>query len=183
MLIMKEAPGPQTTPWPTGRRSLLALCLRWTRGNLAEAEDLLGDACLRILEVASRGELPIAASPSAFWVTVINNLGRDRLRRARRWKFENEGRESNALSALPAPTVGADQQVLLKECLVATDRKLRCLNERQRAAVLLRGRGVGYSGIGELLSTSPANARKLVEMARRRLNSTGEAACSYLLES
>lgn len=177
---MKEAPSPEA--WPSGRRSLLVLCLRWTRGNLAEAEDLLGDACLRILEVSGRGELPLA-SPSAFWVTVINNLGRDRLRRARRWKFDSDEPNSSALGALPAHTVGADQQVFLKECLVATDRKLKSLNERQRAALLLRGRGVDYSGIGELLSTSPANARKLVETARRRLNSAGNAARSYQLES
>ena len=181
---MKRLPDSQATPWPLGRRALLARCLRWTRGNLPEAEDLLGDACLRVLEGSNASELPSAASV-AFWVTVINNLGRDRVRRARRWKFATEGQDSSALGALPAPTVGADQQVFLKECLAATERKLRLLNENQRAAVLLRGRGLGYSGIGELLSTSPENARKLVETARRRLNSRGgrQPARSYLLES
>ena len=182
--MMNSTPGSRATPWPTGRRALMALCLRWTHGNLAEAEDLLGDACLRILEGNSSGE-PQVLSPIAFWATVINNLGRDRLRRARRWKFERDDQESSALGALPAHTVRADQQVFLKECLAATDRQLQLLNERQRAAVLLRGRGLGYSGIGELLCTSPANARKLVEMARRQLNSQGarQPSRSYLLES
>jgi RNA polymerase sigma factor (sigma-70 family) len=172
------------TPWPSGRRALLALCLRWTRGNVAEAEDLLGDASLRILEGSTAGERHVA-SPIAFWATVINNLGRDRIRRARRWKFERDGQDSGALGTLPAQTVSADQQIFLKQCLVATERQLRLLNEKQRTAVLLRGRGLGYSGIGELLSTSPANARKLVEMARRQLNSRGarQPARSYLIES
>ena len=175
---------PPGTPWPSGRRALLALCLRWTRGNLAEAEDLLGDACLRVLEGSTGAEAPVA-SPMAFWATVINNLGRDRVRRARRWKFQADEQGSNALGALPAHTVSADQQVFLKECLAATNRQLQLLNEKQRAAVLLRGRGLGYSGIGKLMSTSPANARKLVEMARRRLNSRGarQPARSYLIES
>ena len=181
---MNAAVHSPATPWPSGRRALLGLCLRWTRGNVAEAEDLLGDACLRILE-GSTGGAPQVASPMAFWATVINNLGRDRIRRARRWKFERDDQHSSALGALPAETVSADQQVFLKECLAATDRQLRLLNEKQRTALLLRGRGVGYSGIGELLATSPANARKLVEMARRQLNSRGarQAARSYLIES
>ena len=181
---MNPATCPLATPWPSGRRALLVLCLRWTRGNVAEAEDLLGDASLRILEGSTGTDHPVA-SPIAYWATVINNLGRDRIRRARRWRFERDGQDSDALSALPAHTVSADQQVFLKECLLATARQLRLLNEKQRTAVLLRGRGLGYSGIGEVLSTSPANARKLVETARRQLNSRGARvpARSYLIES
>jgi DNA-directed RNA polymerase specialized sigma24 family protein len=156
-------------PWYVERSSLLSLCLRWTSGNLAEAEDLLGDVCLRILEGGER-EGVVIASPSAFWATAINNLGRDRARRTRRWKFDRAGNDLDFLGRLPAQTISAEQQVFLNECLVATGRKLARLNERQRAAVLLRSGGLDYPGIGDSLCTSAVNARKLVQTARKLLN-------------
>jgi DNA-directed RNA polymerase specialized sigma24 family protein len=157
-------------PWLSGRSALLSLCLRWTRGNRAEAEDLLGDACVRILE----GDYRVGAelgSPIAFWATVINNLGRDRIRRTKRWKPESPGDDAGVLGALPAPTIGAEQQLFLRECLAATARKLTRLTDKQCTALLLRSRGLDYSVIGESLHTTAANARKLVETARRLLNS------------
>jgi hypothetical protein len=39
----------------------------------------------------------------------------DRARRTKRWKFELEDDGSNGLGALPAPTIGADQQLFLRE--------------------------------------------------------------------
>lgn len=156
------------SPWLAERSLLLRLCLRWTRGDLAEAEDLLSDACLRILE---GGECESEVrSPVAFWATVINNLGRDRLRHRRRWHFDYQRSDADALGALPTCTISAEQQMFLKECLAATDRQLTRLSERQRSAILLRSGGLGYSEIGAALCTSKANARKLVETARRALN-------------
>jgi RNA polymerase sigma factor (sigma-70 family) len=159
-------------PWLTGRAVLMGLCLRWTRGNRAEAEDLLGDACLRILEGGYR-EGAAVGSPIAFWATVINNLGRDRFRQTRRWKIDGQCDHSSLLGDLPAPTISAEQQLLLRECLTATARNLTRLTDNQRNAVLLRGRGIDYSGIGKALNTTAANARKLVETARRFLNAAG----------
>jgi DNA-directed RNA polymerase specialized sigma24 family protein len=108
--------------------------------------------------------------PLAFWVTVINNLGRDRSRRTRRWNFDHGG-TGDLLCALPAGSMSAEQQMFLKECLTATDRGLARLSDRQRTAVLLRSAGIDYSEIGETLSTSSANARKIVETARTALQS------------
>ncbi len=150
------------------RSSLLGICLRWTRGNFTEAEDLLGDACLRVLECDER-EPDEAGRSLAFWATVINNLGRDRNRRTRRWNFDYQHRSSDTLGTLPARTISAEQQVFLKECLVAADRGLAQLNDRQRTAILLRSAGIDYSEIGEALSTTSANARKIVETARAAL--------------
>jgi RNA polymerase sigma factor (sigma-70 family) len=159
-------------PWLSERSLLLGLSLRWTRGDLSEAEDLLSDACLRIMEGGYPTDAHVSR-PVALWTTVINNLGRDRIRRSRRWKIERRGQDVDFLSDLPAHTISAEHQVFLNECLEATARKLDGLNHRQRTAVLLRGGGVGYSRIGESLCTSPANARKLVETARKVLNSLG----------
>jgi RNA polymerase sigma-70 factor (ECF subfamily) len=156
-------------PWLYERATLLSLCLRWMHGNVAEAEDLLGDACLRVIEVNGRREVEIT-SPISFWATVINNLARDRIRRTRRWKFERGVNDAGVLGLLPAHTISAEQQVFLRECLAATERQLTHLNDKQRSALLLRSRGLDYPGIGKLLGTSVANARKLVETARRSLN-------------
>ncbi len=157
-------------PWLSERSALLGICLRWTRGNLAEAEDLLGDACLRILESDERDPAAVDR-PLAFWATVIGNLGRDRSRRTRRWNFDYRGRGADVLGALPARTISAEQQMFLKECLTATDRGLARLSDRPRTAVLLRAAGIDYSEIGDVLNTSSANARKLVATARMALMS------------
>ena len=159
--------------WLTRRRALLNLCLRWTAGNVAEAEDLLSDACLRILEQSGNASVGVAHS-IGFWATVINNLGRDRVRRIRRWKFDCLGDDPDPWAALPAHTISAEQHVASKERLSAAIAKLACLSENQRNAILLRCAGLGYSGIGEMLGTSEANARKLVEAARRALNGSGK---------
>src|SRR5688572_17323289 len=77
----------------SGRAKLLGLCLRWTHGDRADAEDLLGDAYLRVLEADVRGD-PELVRPLAFWRTVIRNLSRDRGRHTRRWRFDDGGADS-----------------------------------------------------------------------------------------
>ena len=160
---------PLVDVWVRERSALLGLCLRWTHGNLSEAEDLLGDVCLRVVE-GSRCDGVVFASPFAFWATVINNLARDRFRRARRWKFESEPVGSELVGALPADTINAEEQVCFRERLAAAERQIACLTDNQRDALLLRCRGLDYPGIGATLKTSVVNARKLVETARRSLN-------------
>ncbi len=159
-------------PWLDERSVLLGICLRWTHGNLAEAEDLLGDACVRVLE-GERHELdePALQRPVAFWATVINNLGRDRWRRNRRWNFDYEEQDSEFPKALAAGSISAEHHVFLKECLTAADRGLARLSDRQRTAILLRSTGIDYSEIGDALSTNSTNARKIVETARTALRS------------
>jgi RNA polymerase sigma factor (sigma-70 family) len=159
---------PSIPACPFERRELLRHCLRWTRGDLSEAEDLLGDACLRVVEATRRGDAN-PNSPASFWVTVINNLGRDRLRRARRWRFDCGEEGWDTLLALFAPASDTEERVCQRELLEAAVRELQQLNVKQRAALLLRSRGVEYPRIGELLDTSSANARKLVETARNAL--------------
>lgn len=159
--------------WLVGRRKLLNLCLRWTGGNISEAEDLLSDACVRVLEHESYA-LAAVGNATGFWTTVINNLGRDRVRRVRRWKFDWLDDDVDSSVPLAAQTISAEQQVCSKERLESAMADLECLNEKQRKAVLLRCTGLGYSGIGEMLCTSEANARKLVEVARRSLHASSK---------
>ena len=150
------------------RNLLLKRCLRWTGGNLPEAEDLLGDAWLRVLEGAEQQPGSRVLNPRSFLLTVINNLGRDRLRRARRWQ-RGDDVDCETLEAL---TSSAEHLVFLRELLAATAKGLGRAGERQRAALLLRSSGVEYSRIAVFLSTSEPNARKLVETARGLLRET-----------
>jgi RNA polymerase sigma factor (sigma-70 family) len=149
------------------RKALLGRCLRWTRGNLHEAEDLLGDAWLQLLKSIGRG----GAQPlnrKGFLLTVIDNLGRDRLRHARRWKRG----DSDDCDSLQALTSSSEHLVFLRECLAEAARCLSYVGEKQRSALLLRSGGQEYAEIAMLLATSESNARKLVETARGRLSSS-----------
>ena len=149
------------------RPQLLKSCLRWTHGDWHEAEDLLGDAWLQLFENARRGaEQPLDIR--AFLLTIINNLGRDKLRRARRWKRV----DVEACDSIQALTSSAEHLVWLRQRLARAELGLGYVGEKPRAALLLRTRGIDYVRIADLLSTSQANARKLVETARVQLART-----------
>src|SRR6187401_3673462 len=72
-----ENPQSPLSPWVLNRQLLMRLCLRWTRGNQQEAEDLLGDAYLRALEGEQKA---LVQCPLSYSATIIANLARDRLR-------------------------------------------------------------------------------------------------------
>ena len=57
------------------RPRLLRLCLRWTQGNLPDAEDLLSEAWLRAME--ARIDASSIRRPFSFLATIIANLGRE----------------------------------------------------------------------------------------------------------
>jgi RNA polymerase sigma factor (sigma-70 family) len=166
--LVRQPTDDAARPWLSSHSTLRRLCLRWTNGNPSEADDLLSDACLRVMELSEKRSCELL-SPLSFWVTVINNLGRDRRRHARRWKLERPSEQSDLLASLPARGADLEECMLAKESLAATTQQLDALTARQRAAVLHRSRGLGYSSIAELLETSPVNARKLVETARHLL--------------
>lgn len=158
------------------RANLLKRCLRWTRGDLPEAEDLLADASLRVVEVSTLHE-GITKSMS-YWATVINNLGRDRLRRAQRWRVQG-GEPAHAIfERLPAVAPSGEHLLWLKERLNSTARHLDGLNPKQRTAILLRSEGNDYSTIAQALQTSEVNARKLVETGRHALLALLTSRCS-----
>lgn len=142
----------------------LKRCLRWVNGNRAEAEDLLGDAWLRLLEASNRQGAP-PCNHGSFLLTVIDNLGRDRLRRARRWQQGG----LNEYESLEALTTTAEHLLLLRERLVSTAQQLDTMKDKERAALMLRSSGVEYVAIAAALATSEMNARKLVETARKQV--------------
>lgn len=150
-------------PWLSSRRLLLRVCVRWARGNLAEAEDLFSDACLRAIE-AHRSGLAVD-DPLAFSTTIIANLARDRLRRTHFREVCHPADERPLASESPRP----DEQISTKERLVLAFEMLDRISKRQRTALLLRAQGDDYSCIARVVGTTEPNARKLVQNARARV--------------
>lgn len=151
-------------PWLWRRSLLLRLCLRWTRGNLTEAEDLLSDACLRAME-AGQGGVAVN-NPVSFSTTIIANLARDR-RRASRYELERPASDSEP--PLISPDATPYEHASARECLRRTLSALGGVPPRQRAALLLRSMGNDYACIAKEVGTSPQNARKMVQEARAKI--------------
>jgi RNA polymerase sigma factor (sigma-70 family) len=148
-------------PWLTRRASLLRLCLRWTGGNHSDAEDLLGDACLRAME--ARGDTEIR-SPVSFSATIIANLARDRRRLGRCRRLESLGLESHP--GLVSRGSWPDDLAHAREVLARAISVLERVPARQRSALLLRSLGEDYSRIADQVGTTRQSARKLVQFAR-----------------
>lgn len=144
------------------RSALFQLCLRWTKGNRADAEDLLSEACLRVLESSC-----VASDPMAFWATTISNLGRDRFRRLER-------RRALAWRATGTPPESAppESMVLSRHILTSTLANLSLLPPQQGNALAMRANGMAYRDIAQQLGTRQACARKLVQLARSQLRRT-----------
>lgn len=154
--------GAPLAPWLVSRPRLLRLCLRFTRGNLSEAEDLLSEACLKAIEASYQGTN--IESPLAFSTTIIANLARDQHRAARRGLMARPllDTDSGLVSSAPSP----DEQLCAREALQQALDQLERVPGRQRCALLLRTQGDDYSGIARTMGTSEQNARKLVQVAR-----------------
>lgn|GEM_PF-2464129 len=142
------------------------LCLRWAQGNRHDAEDLLSDAVMRLMEAQRASCTPIE-NPMAWVVTVIANLGRDRLRKNARWGL-SPGAE---LELQPRLESGPDSTAIARCELRELALKLRCLTVPQSEALLARGLGNDYEDIAEALRITSASARKLVQLARAGLRS------------
>lgn len=110
----------QLAPWLFSRAQLLKLCLRFTRGHLSDAEDLLSDAFLRAMEAQTRG-LDVT-SPFGFSATVMANVARDRLRAAGKrrgsWAAYDDEVTLRSSNSRATPTSGSRelQRVAARAC-------------------------------------------------------------------
>jgi RNA polymerase sigma factor (sigma-70 family) len=169
---VKREPGAQsrlTDAWIGRRNVLFRVCLRWTRWNRHDAEDLLGDACLRVLEARPRaGEV---SSVVGYSTKIIENLARDRQRslvRTDMHLFAETEKWPSAAGVSPYAVASA------RETLSRTLEVLDGVPRRQRAALLLRSLGDDYARIALEVGTSKANARKLVQLARAAVQTADE---------
>jgi RNA polymerase sigma factor (sigma-70 family) len=160
------------------RPTLFSLCKRWSGGNIPDAEDLLGDACLRAFEALSRSTVELE-SPLGWWATIIANIARDRARqRARRSRVAAELAAVWTRSCAETGA-GLDDRLGTRRGLARVSAKMSGLSNTQRLAVTFRCFGDEYDEIADKLGTSNGNARKLVQIGRRLLRSDGGEAAAH----
>jgi RNA polymerase sigma-70 factor (TIGR02957 family) len=137
-------------------------------GSVADAEDVVQEALLRVHHALGRGER--IESPRAFVATVATRLAIDQLRSAR------ARRESYVGEWLPEPLVTgppdepAHQAEIADSLSLAFLILLESLSPEQRAAFLLHDVfDYRYAEIAAVIGTSEANARQLGSRARRHV--------------
>ena len=137
-------------------------------GSVAEAEDVVQEALLRLHGVLEAGEE--IEVPEAYLATIVTRLGIDRLRRAQ------VRRETYFGEWLPEPVVteGPDDPAVHAEMSDSLSLAFLVLLERlspeQRAVFLLREVfDYDYDAIAEIVGKSEAACRQLAVRARRHI--------------
>jgi RNA polymerase sigma-70 factor (TIGR02957 family) len=137
-------------------------------GSVAEAEDVVQEALLRLHTALERGER--IESPRAYVSTVATRLAIDVLRSAR------VRRESYVGEWLPEPLVTDSSEDPARHAEMADSLSLaflvllESLSPEQRAVFLLRDVfDYGYAEVAEIVGKSEANARQLAARARRHV--------------
>jgi RNA polymerase sigma-70 factor (ECF subfamily) len=137
-------------------------------GSVAEAEDVVQEALLRLHRALDAGEQ--IASPRAYLATVTTRLAINELRsaRARRERYVGEW--------LPEPIITDDhddpawQAETADSLSLAMLVLLESLSPEQRAALLLHDVfDYGYPEIAEIVGKSEVNVRQLATRARRHV--------------
>jgi RNA polymerase sigma-70 factor (TIGR02957 family) len=138
-------------------------------GSVAEAEDVVQDAFLRMHRSMRNGSRP--ESPEAYATTVATRLAIDTLRSAR------HRRETYVGTWLPEPLVESDAddpawQIEMDETVsLAFLVVLERLSPVERAVFLLRDVfGYAYSDIARVVGKSEANCRQQLLRARRHID-------------
>jgi RNA polymerase sigma-70 factor (ECF subfamily) len=137
-------------------------------GSVAEAEDVVQDALVRVHRTLEQGE-PIA-SPRAYVTTVTTRLAIDELRsaRARRELYVGEWLPEPLVTGPPDDP--AEQAETSDSLSLAFLLLLESLSPTQRAALLLHDVfDYRYDEIAAIIGTSEENARQLAARARRRV--------------
>jgi RNA polymerase sigma-70 factor (ECF subfamily) len=138
-----------------------------TLGSIAEAEDVVQDAWLRL----ERLERPEDIQDLRAWLTrVVGRLALDGLRSARRTREHYVG------DWLPEPVVDpwrddpADRVALSDSVSIALLVVLERLSPAERTAFVLHDVfGVAFEEVGEIVGRSPAAVRQLAARARRHV--------------
>ena len=135
-------------------------------GSVAEAEDIVQEALVRVHRTLEDGER--IESPRAFVATVATRLAIDELRSAR------VRRESYVGEWLPEPLVAdatgdpADRAEIADSLSLAFLVLLESLTPEERAVLLLRDVfDYGYEEIASIVGKSESNVRQLAARARR----------------
>ena len=152
--------------WLDNYDYLYRLCLGWTRGNPAEADDLLGQTLMRMLRHGA-ANFEGLGSPRGWVVRVARNLWLDGARsRSRADNYQNEVEQVLHSSAPPPPDAALFGSELGQRLAAAIDDLPLYL----RAALVQRHiDGLAYREIAERNSISQSTARKRCQLARDRV--------------
>lgn len=148
------------------RRHAFAIAYRML-GSIADSEDVVQEALLRLHQVEADGER--IESRRAYLSTVVTRLAIDQLRsaRVRRERYVGEWLPEPLIE--PAGEPGPAERAEIAESLsVAFMVLLESLSPEQRAAFLLRDVfDYSYEEVAEIVGLSEASARQLASRARR----------------
>jgi RNA polymerase sigma factor (sigma-70 family) len=163
----------------SARRAIYKICLRCAHGDPAEADDLLAEASLRVVETSLPAQDQIV-NPISWWATIIRNIARDRHRqRVCRGELPESPRIDDPAETSSSRALDGLSYVLARRELRTTFDAIDRLPDRQRRALLLRASGADYDEIAREVGTTYANTRKLVQVARRQLRQNHEGALSF----
>jgi RNA polymerase sigma-70 factor (ECF subfamily) len=163
----------------SGRRALYKICLRCAHGDPVEADDLLAEASLRVIEASEPTQDEIT-NPISWWATIIRNIARDRHRqRVCRRELGESLRLDDTAEATSHRTLDGLSYILARRELRTAFDAISQLPERQRRALLLRAIGAEYDEIAREVGTTYANTRKLVQVARRQLRQLHDGTPSF----
>jgi RNA polymerase sigma-70 factor (TIGR02957 family) len=139
-------------------------------GSVAEAEDVVQEALVRLLRAMEGGE--VVRSPRAFVSTAATRLAIDELRsaRVRRERYVGEWIPEPLVADWSSSDDPAAQAELADSLSIAFLALLERLSPEQRAVFLLHDVfDYGYGEVAEIVGVSEANARQLAVRARRHV--------------
>jgi RNA polymerase sigma-70 factor (ECF subfamily) len=158
--------------WQNHRQRLLRTCLRYVRGSMTDAEDLLGEAMIKAATAYSNRDSEVRDF-GAWLYCITRNICVDHLRAKGRFgtfavnsydDCDPDCREIGAAEPSPEDTV------IWRQSMKFVEQSISKLPTRLRMAIMLRFVAeLDYSEIAIALDISPAGARKMVERARRLL--------------
>lgn len=158
------------TPWEKSKfeqiyhtyRNLMLRTAYRILGDAKDTEDVVHQAFLKIIENFEKIDEIKCHKTRSFVVTIVERTAIDLYRQRKRRSAIPMDEES---INVPAPS-----QIEKAEGYTDLERAMATLPARYRQVILLRfDDGLSYEEIARLLSTTPANVRKLVERARAQL--------------
>ncbi len=165
---MTEGSSPELTQAFEAHRPRLVRLAYATLGSLAEAEDCVQEAWLRLRGAADPGAI---RDLGAWLTTVVSRLALDALgsARARRERYVGpwlpEPLVQNTAVPDPAERVSLDESVSMALLVV-----LERLSAAERTAFVLHDVfGLAFGEIADIIGRSPAAVRQLASRARRRV--------------
>ena len=154
-------------------------CLKLMSGNVADAEDALGDAMVRASAYFAEGHGDKITNTGAWLSRLVRNACIDLFRarsRQKRWTEEVLAMpDCNSVPSLPAPQQTPEEVAEVGEAMRSLKQKLDALPDILREPVILRFlEGHSYTEIADQLSITKCAARKRIQLARERLRQARE---------